>query len=113
MMNKDDIKYKLRESLMELSEEKEKSEEGEKEGDKERNTKKDYSDVQLALDKVKDPTAPSQVGVMKKMGIPDDKKGVNRSLFGKKLHQEKNDDGGLYQFDDKELSRLRGIIDAR
>jgi len=109
-MNKDDIKYKLRESLMELSEDKEKDE---KDGDKEKNTKKDYSDVQLALDKDRDPTAPSQVGVMKKMGIPDDKKGVNRSLFGKKLHQEKNDEGGLYQFDDKELSRLRGIIDAR
>ena len=113
MMNKDDIKYKLRESLMGLSEEKEKSEEGEKEGDKDKGTKKDYSDVQLALDKGKDPTAPSQVGVMKKMGIPDDKKGINRSLFGKKLHQEKNDDGSIYQFDDKELSRLRGIIDAR
>jgi hypothetical protein len=112
-MNKDDIKYKLRESLMELSEEKEKPEEDNKEGDKEKNTKKDYSDVQLALDKDRDPTAPSQVGVMKKMGIPDDKKGVNRSLFGKKLHQEKNDDGAYYQFDDKELSRLRGIIDAR
>ena len=47
------------------------------------------------------------------MGIPDDENGVNRSLFGKKLHQEKNEDGSLYQFDDKELAKLRGVIDAR
>ena len=111
-MNRDDIKYRLRESLTGLFEDSDKEEE--KEDDKkESGIKKDYSDVQIALDKDRDPTAPSQVGVMKKMGIPDDENGVNRSLFGKKLHQEKNDDGSLYQFDDKELSKLRGVIDAR
>ena len=117
-MNRNDIKYRLRESLESLYEEKmlgeaKKKKKEEKSDDKEKNTKKDYSDIQLALDKDKDPTAPSQVGVMKKMGIPDDENGVNRSLFGKKLHQEKNEDGSYYQFDDKELSRIRGIIDAK
>lgn len=111
-MNKDDIRFKLRESLVGISEEKE-----EKESDKEKKAKKtgkkDYSDVQLAMDKSKDPTAPSQVGVMKKMGISDDESGVNRSLFGKKLHQEKNEEGVYYQFDDDELSRIRGILAGR
>jgi len=114
-MNRDEIKYKLRESLTGLFEDsdKEEKEKEKKDSKKDSGIKKDYSDVQIALDKDRDPTAPSQVGVMKKMGIPDDENGVNRSLFGKKLHQEKNDDGSLYQFDDKELSQLRGVIDAR
>ena len=117
-MNKNDIRYKLRESLNGLFEDekevtKVKSAEEKEDDKKESGIRKDYSDVQIALNKEKDPTAPSQVGVMKKMGIPDDENGVNRSLFGKKLHQDKNDDGAIYQFDDKELSKLRGIIDAR
>lgn len=125
-MNKYDIKYKLRESLESLYEEEilgeAKKKKNKKEGKKEDKNKKDeensgvksdYSDVQLALDKNKDPIAPSQVGVMKKMGIKNDSKGINRSLFGKKLHQEKNDDGSFYQFTPKELARLRGVIDAR
>jgi len=112
-MNRNDIRYRLRESLTGLFEDSDKEKEEEKDSKEETGVKKDYSDVQLDLDKDNDPTAPSQVGVMKKMGIPDDKKGVNRSLFGKKLHQEKNEDGSLYQFSDKELSRLRGVIDAR
>tara|TARA_R110000772_G_scaffold17946_3_gene50096 strand:+ start:207820 stop:208176 length:357 start_codon:yes stop_codon:yes gene_type:complete len=74
------------------------------------NTKKDYTDVQHALDKNKNLTAPTQVGIMKAMGIEDDKDGVNRSLFGKKLHQEKNDEGGRYQFDDDELGTIRGLL---
>ena len=112
-MNRDDIKYKLRESLTGLFEDSDKEEKEKEDSKKESGIKKDYSDVQIALDKDRDPTAPSQVGVMKKMGIPDDKKATNRALFGKKLHQEPNDEGSFYQFDDKELSQLRGVIDAR
>lgn len=74
------------------------------------NTIRDYTDVQNALNKTKNPTGPSQVGIMKAMGIEDDEKGVNRSLFGKKLHQDKNDEGGTYQFNDDELATIRGII---
>lgn len=76
----------------------------------ESNTKKDYTDIQHALDKDKNPTGPSHVGIMKSMGIEDDKNGVNRSLFGKKVHQDRNEDGGLYQFNDDELATIRGII---
>ena len=53
----------------------------------------------------------SQVAVMKKaLGWEDDAVGANRSLFGKMLHQDKNDEGGLYQFDDDQLDRVRTAI---
>ncbi len=118
-MDKDKIKNLVRESLL-----------AEKRGDKESKTKQQdtksdakkednetrskwYTDVQNALDKGKNPTAPSQVGVMKSMGISDDKKGVNRSLWGKKLHREKNDEGGVYEFSFDELAQIRGILGMR
>jgi hypothetical protein len=88
-----------------LGDEKENKEDEESEEEEDRG-RKDYSDVQNALDKDKNPLAPSQVGVMVAIGIHDDKKGVNRSLFGKKLHQEKID-GVLYQFGDEELDKVR------
>lgn len=47
-----------------------------------------YRDIQDALDKEKHPTAPTMVGIMKAIGIEDDSKGVNRSLFRKKVFQE-------------------------
>lgn len=115
-MNKDKIKSLVRESLLRekgrVETEKKDSEGGnsEKDARKEKAIKKDYTDIQNALDTDKNPTAPSQVGIMKSMGISDDEKGVNRSLFGKKLHQEKNDEGGLYQFNDDELAKIRGIL---
>jgi hypothetical protein len=119
IMDKDKIKNLVRESLL-----------AEKRGDKESKTKQQdtksdakkednetrskwYTDVQNALDKGKNPTAPSQVGVMKSMGISDDKKGVNRSLWGKKLHREKNDEGGVYEFSFDELAQIRGILGMR
>jgi len=79
---------------------------------KEDNAKKSkwYTDVQNALNTDKNPTAPTQVGVMKAMGISDDNKGVNRSLFGKKLHRDKNDDGGVYEFSFDELAEIRANL---
>lgn len=73
-----------------------------------RSTKMDYNDVQNYFDK---DLAFSQVAVMKKaLGWEDDKVGANRSLFGKMLHQDKNDEGGLYQFDADQLDRVRTAI---
>jgi hypothetical protein len=72
-----------------------------------------YTDVQNALDKTKNPTAPSHVGVMKSMGVSDDEKGVNRSLWGKKLHRDKNDEGGVYEFSFDELAQIRAILGMR
>ena len=113
-MDKDKIKNLVRESLLA-----EKGK-GEEEKAKQVDPKKDdetrskwYTDVQNALDKGKNPTAPSQVGVMKAMGIQDDTKGVNRSLWGKKLHREKNDEGGVYEFSFDELAQIRGILGMR
>jgi hypothetical protein len=37
--------------------------------------------------------------------MEDDEVGANRSLFSKMLHQDKNDKGGLYQFDDNQLDK--------
>jgi len=113
-MDKNKIKQMVRESLLrEKPESKpDPNSKGNARGDKkvESTTKKDYSDIQNALNKDKNPTAPSHVGVMKSMGIEDDEAGVNRSLFGKKVHQDKNSEGGLYQFDDKDAATIRGII---
>ena len=94
-MEKLDIKKLLREGLnsIQVTE------------DEEKNIKKDYADIRNALGK---DLAPSQVGVMKDaLGWSDDPDGVNRSLFGKMLHQDANDEGSLYQFNDEQLAKIR------
>jgi hypothetical protein len=122
-MEKNIIKIKLRESLFDRIREAGKNSEeksqpkkekqsnksdSEKKDDENRNTKMDYNDVQNYFEK---DLAFSQVAVMKKaLGWEDDKVGANRSLFGKMLHQDKNDEGGLYQFDDDQLDRVRTAI---
>jgi hypothetical protein len=122
-MEKNIIKTKLRESLFDRIREAGKNSEEksqpkkekqsnksdtEKKDDENRNTKMDYNDVQNYFEK---DLAFSQVAVMKKaLGWEDDKVGANRSLFGKMLHQDKNDEGGLYQFNDDQLDRVRTAI---
>lgn len=39
------------------------------------------------------------------------KDATKRSLFRKKLHKETNDDGGTYEFDKDEMSKLISILD--
>jgi hypothetical protein len=128
-MNKNFIKTKLRENLFDrikeagtnTPEESQKGHGHKQEKDKDedksdaknrdeekRSSKKDYNDVQNYFEK---DLAFSQVAVMKKaLGWDDDEVGVNRSLFGKMLHQDKNEKGGLYQFDDDQLDRVRTAI---
>jgi hypothetical protein len=78
---------------------------GKKEDPESDSGKKDYTDVQRAFEK---DTGPTMAGVMRSIGIKDDKKGVNRSLFRKMVKQIKNPDtGSYYQFDDKKLARVR------
>lgn len=73
--------------------------------------KKDYADVRRAFEKL---GGPSMVDVMKLMGIPDDEKGTNRSLFRKKVKQIKNKEtGSYYQFSDEELNRVRAALDIQ
>lgn len=73
--------------------------------------KKDYSDVKHSFEKL---GGPSMVDVMKLTGTPDDEKGVNRSLFRKKVKQIKNKDtGSYYQFSDEELNQVRAALDIK
>lgn len=122
-MKKHDIKFKLREALDELFGVAEASEEHRNDGDGSKKTgrdlnqkaggggKKDYSDVRRVFEKI---GGPSMVDVMKLTGIPDDEKGVNRSLFRKKVKQIKNKDtGSFYQFGDEELNQVRAALDIQ
>lgn len=123
-MNKNDIRIRLKEELNELftileakrgktPAEKKKDEKlkGLKKGPNKEAGRKDYSDVRRAFEKL---GGPSMVDVMKLTGIPDDEKGVNRSLFRKKVKQIKNKDtGSFYQFDDEELNRVRAALDIK
>lgn len=73
--------------------------------------KKDYTDVRRAFEKL---GGPSMVDVMILTGIPDDEKGVNRSLFRKKVKQIKNKDtGSFYQFDGEELNQVRAALNIK
>jgi hypothetical protein len=115
-MKRTDIKHKLREGIDSFIREKvsnpapqqkepEKKEEPKKD---EMSGKKDYSDVLRAVEKI---GGPSMVDVMKLVGIEDDKEGTNRSLFRKKIKQEKNPDtGSYYQFNDEELASVRSAL---
>jgi hypothetical protein len=120
-MTKENIKNKLREGLLDKLREAGKDPQGDTQVNHNKNaddsdakkkdnrgTKKDYNDIQNYFQK---DLSFSQVDVMKKaLGWKDDPSGVNRSLFGKMLHQDRNDEGGLYQFDDDQLDRVRTAI---
>jgi hypothetical protein len=87
------IKKLLREALLEVLLESNEDNQG----------RKDYSDLQTAMGK---PLAPTMVGLFTAMyGKKPD--ATERSLFRKKLYQEKNDEGSVYQFDDEELNKAR------
>jgi hypothetical protein len=115
-MEKSIIKIRLKEALDELfsvsEAEDTDTEEKDKESAKSEKTgRKDYSDVRRAFEKL---GGPSMVDVMKLTGTPDDEKGVNRSLFRKKVKQIKNKDtGSFYQFDDEELNQVRAALDIK
>ena len=123
-MNNDYIKIRLKEALDELFDideakrgktpsDKDKDEKlkGLKKGPNKERGRKDYSDVRRAFEKL---GGPSMVDVMKLTGTPDDEKGVNRSLFRKKVKQIKNKDtGSYYQFDDEELNQVRAALDIK
>lgn len=73
--------------------------------------KRDYADVRRAFEKL---GGPSMVDAMKLMGISDDEKGTNRSLFRKKVKQIKNNEtGSYYQFSDEELNQVRAALDIQ
>ena len=119
------VKTLLREGLISMMQEKSKNTQpqgdgsdddkpqnkGEKSKTQKKKLKKDYSDVQNYFNK---DLAYSQVDVMQDaLGWQDDEVGTNRSLFGKMLHQEKNDEGGLYQFNNKQIAAIRSTIKSK
>jgi hypothetical protein len=120
------VKTLLREGLISMMQEKAKNTEPKGDGESEDNgfenkgkkskeqkkkLKKDYSDVRNYFNK---DLSYSQVDVMKDaLGWDDDEVGTNRSLFGKMVHQEKNDEGGLYQFNNKQIAAIRSTIKSK
>jgi hypothetical protein len=120
------VKKLLREGLISMMQEKSKNTQpqgdganqdndfenkGKKSKQQKKKLKKDYSDVRNYFNK---DLSYSQVDVMKDaLGWEDDEVGTNRSLFGKMVHQEKNEDGGLYQFNNKQLAAIRSTIKSK
>jgi len=107
---KDKIKELLRETF--LIEKKVKKKEEEKTKPK----VDTYPDVKDAFNKNKRKTTKkpyvTQVSVMTAMGIKNDKKGINRGLFSKKVRRWKDSETGVrYQFDEDELAQIRAILD--
>jgi hypothetical protein len=120
------VKTLLREGLISMMQEKSKNTQpegdgksqdngfdnkGKKSKEQKKKLKKDYSDVRNYFNK---DLSYSQVDVMKDaLGWDDDEVGTNRSLFGKMVHQEKNDEGGLYQFNNKQIAAIRSTIKSK
>jgi hypothetical protein len=50
--------------------------------------------------------APNQADIMQMAGMGSVGDKTAESLFGKKLRREKNDEGGVYQFDEKERASV-------
>ena len=112
----DDISY-LRERLLEglkksmgeiISEE-------EKSSIEKKKFNKWYIDVQQDLNKEKNPTGPSQAGVIRSLNpnydnMSPSEQSTERSLFRKKLNKEKNEEGGQYLFSIEELAKIRSIL---
>lgn len=100
-MDKSTIKKILREFVESkvLTEKKEK-----KKKDK---TDKDYASIQ---NKLIDSEILTQAGVMQASGLGDADSATDRSLFSKKLRKAKNDEGGVYKFNDNEVSSVTKVI---
>lgn len=115
---KDKIKELLRETFL-LEKKKTKKDKDKKEDKKEKKSTKKvdtYPDIRDAFNKKKRKATKkpyiTQVSVMTAMGIPNDKKGVNRGLFSKQVRRWKDPETGVrYQFNDDELAQLRAILD--
>lgn len=104
-MGKDRIKQILRENLGQfpVREAEPKQAEG---SDKNQNYEKEYAEVQ---DKLQN-TMLKQSQVMKAAGLGNPNDATARSLFSKKVRKDKNEEGGVYLFDDKELASIIKVL---
>ena len=98
-MEKNIIKAILRESLNV-------TEGGDKKTGSNKNSEKDYAEIQRKLDG----TMLKANQVMSAAGLGSSDNATDRSLFSKKLRREKNDEGGVYQFNDEELGTIMKVI---
>jgi tetraacyldisaccharide-1-P 4'-kinase len=89
-----------------LEEAKKKKKSEEKEKEKEKETISDYQDLENKLIG----TMLKQSQVMAAAGLGNPKSATDRSLFSKKLRKEKNDLGGVYQFNDDELASVTKVV---
>lgn len=112
----DDISY-LRERLLEGLKKSmgEIISEDEKQGNEKKKFNKWYIDVQQDLNKKKNPTGPSQAGVIRSLNpnydnMSPSEQSTERSLFRKKLNKETNEEGGQYLFSIEELAKIRSIL---
>ena len=106
-MGKDIIKQILRENLgmMPVREAEPKPEGGENPASNEK-YEKEYAEVQ---DKLQN-TMLKQSQVMKAAGLGNPNDATARSLFSKKVRKDKNDEGGQYLFNDKELASIIKVL---
>ena len=107
-MNRDDIRYKLRESLSGLFEDN-KEEEPKIKGDSEKNgaleDKVEYDDV---INFFKKHDSIKQVGIFREAGFSEDD--IYSRLPYKKLNQDKNEEGNTYRFTKNEVDRVRTVL---
>ncbi len=103
-MNKSNIKKLLREFLevtTEASEETKKEFKPKK--DKKSKIEAEYAQISTGFQGLGSPT---QADIMQLAGLGKVGNKTSESLFGKKLRREKNDEGGVYQFDDQERAAV-------
>lgn len=100
-MEKQRIKQLLRESLPILN-----TEEKEPSNGKDDRHEKSYQEIERKLDG----TLLKASQVMAAAGLGDPTNATDRSLFSKKVRRERNDEGGLYQFDEKELASVIKVL---
>lgn len=103
-MEKNKIKKILREAFAPQISEEDTSNNGAGSSNKQFN--KDYSEVQNKLSG----TMLKQSQVMAAAGMGNPKDSTARSLFSKKVRKDKNDDGGVYLFDDLELASVIKVL---
>lgn len=111
-MNKEIIKNRLRESLFPNVKEEQTADSSKQASDNKKTSEtdnkheKDYGELERKLDG----TMLKASQVMAAAGLGNPKDATDRSLFSKKVRREKNDEGGLYQFDDKQLASIMKVI---
>jgi hypothetical protein len=71
--------------------------------DKKSKSEAEYAQIKNGFDGL---GAPSQADIMQMAGLGRVGDKTSESLFGKKLRREKNDEGGVYQFDEKERASV-------